>query len=97
MKLKTLLTASALALAAMASQPFHSTPAQATDAQEYCISGTNSKLVKMRDKGSDASEEAGLARGGDCGMSIMQCQGDWCQMQMHDFNAWVKKADLRKK
>ena len=64
---------------------------------EYCISGPASKLVTLRDAPSAQSQEAGLGRGGDCGMVIEKCSGDWCLMGMHDFEAWIEKKDLRLK
>lgn len=94
---RSLSLTAAFALTTLIAQPFQSSPTQAASDQEYCITGAESKLVRMRAKASESSEEAGLARGGDCGMGLMRCQGDWCKMQMHDFEAWVKKADLRKK
>jgi len=101
MKIQTIVLTGALALGALTfdtltSQTFNTNKAAANE-QEYCISGPSSKLVTLREKGSESSQEAGLGRGGDCGMFVVKCTFDWCKMQMHDFEGWVKRVDLRKK
>lgn len=87
-------TAAALAfmLGALAPQA-----AAAEERPEYCISGPESKLVTLRDGPSAETEEAGLGRGGDCGMEVAKCEGDWCLMQMSEFEAWIEKKDIRLK
>ena len=93
---KSILFALIFAFASMPSLPMNTLSAAAAEV-EYCISGPSSKLVHLRDGPSGSSEEAGLGRGGDCGLFLVKCQGSWCKMQMHDFGAWIEKKDIRKK
>lgn len=46
---------------------------------------------------SEQTEAAGLGRGGDCGMEVVTCDGDWCLMQIPEFEAWIEKSDVRLK
>lgn len=64
---------------------------------EYCVSGPSSKLVSFRERPRKGSEEVGIGRGGDCGMSLLKCSGAWCKMQSHEFDGWLRRKDIQRR